>query len=278
MTGVLRRLVRNPAGLLGLIITCAVFAMFLASFVWVPYGPQDVNPADSWARPSARHLLGADKLGRDVFSLLVLGSRVTVATSAGAVVIAVTLGLLIAGVIAFAPRWCASLTERLTDVAIAFPTLIIALILATAFSGSALGSIVAIGLSSATSVTRTILPELRRAAASDHVLLATAAGARPGWLLTRHIVPALTPTLLVRATQVMGVAALAEAGLSYLGLGTAPPTPSWGRMLSAFQTQVYERPGALAVPAIAIVLVILGFNLLGDGLRDVLDPRSEHSR
>ena len=267
------RLTRNPAGLVGLIVTCALVAIAVISLAWTPADPLAVNPTESWAGPSAQFPLGADSLGRDIASQMMVGSRITLLAAVGSTAVAVFIGLGLAALIAFAPRLMATLVERVVDIWVAFPTLILALILATAFRGSTLSAVLAIGLGSATAVTRTILPELRRAMGSDHVLLAVAAGARAPWLLGRHILPAVTPTLIVRTTQIMGVAALAEAGLSYLGLGTPPPTPSWGRTLSSYQDQIYTRPEVLAVPAIAIVLVILGFNLLGDGLRDVLDVR-----
>lgn len=269
----LTRLARNPAGLFGLIVSAALLLIASLSLIWTPADPLQVHPASSWAPPSAEYPLGADSLGRDIASQMMVGSQITLLAAIGATAVAVLVGLTLAALIAFAPRWLATLIERVVDIWVAFPTLIIALILVTAFRGSTLAAVVAIGLGSATAVTRTILPELRRAMSSDHVLLAVAAGARADWLLARHILPAVTPTLIVRTTQIMGVAALAEAGLSYLGLGTPPPTPSWGRMLASYQQQIYTRPEVLAVPAIAIVLAILGFNLLGDGLRDVLDVR-----
>lgn len=272
MMGTFLKLVKNPSGAVGLALLGIVAVFFLVSLVWTPYGVSEMTGA-SWEGPSSSHLLGTDKLGRDILTHLLVGSQVTVLTCVAASLIALLLGLILAGIIEFAPRIIALVTERMTDVLVAFPTLIIALILVTATGGSIWSSILAIGIGSATTVTRTILPELRRAASSDYVLLAKAAGAGPWWLLTRHIFPSVTPTLLVRTTQIMGIAALAEAGLSYLGLGAPLPTPTWGRMLSSYQEVIYTHPAILAIPSLAIVITILGFNLLGDGLRDVLDPR-----
>ncbi|WP_124039705.1 ABC transporter permease [Neoactinobaculum massilliense] len=271
----LRNLLRNPSGAIGVVLTGLLLLAFLLSFLWTPYGVEDVDPAASWAPPSTQHLLGADNLGRDVFSMMLVGSRVTLEISVGAALIALVLGLLLASAIVYTRRPWSVLFERLTDVGVAFPILIVALIIVTAFGGSTASSMVAIGLGSTPSMARVVLPELRRATKADYVLLAAASGASRPWILWRHIFPDLTPTLIVAVTQIMGTAALAEAGLSYLGLGTPPPTPSWGRMLSAFQQYIYTRPQVIFVPGLAIVAVIIGFNLLGDGLRDVLDPRSK---
>lgn len=272
------RLWKNPAGAIGLTIIILLLCTCALSFIWVPYGAEQVDSGASWAPPSSRHWLGADQLGRDVFSRMVLGSRVTVYISVGAALIALGLGVLLAALIVYTKPPISTVVERLTDVWIAFPTLIVALIIVTAFGRSTMSSLVAIGLGSIPVVARTVLPELRRARNADYTLLAVAAGARLPWILHHHIVPTITPTLIVRVTQIMGVAVLAEAGLSYLGLGTRPPTPSWGKMLSDFQNHIYTHPTAVLIPGLAITVVIIGFNLLGDALRDALDPRMDRSR
>lgn len=265
-------LFKNPAGAIGSVLVGLLAAVFLLSFLWIPYSVEDVNAALSWAPPSSDHWFGADRLGRDIFSMMIVGSRVTVYISMGASAIAVVGGVFVATVVAYSNRPWSTYVERATDMWVAFPTLIIALIVVTAFGGSTASSTIAIGLGSIPVVARTVLPEFRRARSADYTLLAIANGASLPRLLRWHIIPSILPTLIVRATQIMGMAALAEAGLSYLGLGTPLPTPSWGRMLADFQSQIYTHPGAIFVPAIAISVVIVGFNLLGDGLRDVLDP------
>lgn len=272
------RLWKNPAGAIGLTIIILLLCTCALSFIWVPYGAEQVDSGASWAPPSSRHWLGADQLGRDIFSRMVLGSRVTVYISVGAALIALVMGVLLAALIVYTKPPISTVVERLTDVWIAFPTLIVALIIVTAFGRSTMSSLVAIGLGSIPVVARTVLPELRRARNADYTLLAVAAGARLPWILHHHIVPTITPTLIVRVTQIMGVAVLAEAGLSYLGLGTRPPTPSWGKMLSDFQNHIYTHPTTVLIPGLAITAVIIGFNLLGDGLRDALDPRMDRSR
>lgn len=272
---VLRKLLRNPIGLLGLFMVGLVVATVLVSLVWTPYDPLGQNVPERWAPWSLDHLFGTDALGRDTFSRIMAGSRVSVLTALLAVALATVLGVAIGGLLVFLPRGISSALERLVDLAVAFPTLILAVIIATFAQGSTWGMVLAIGLGSTSTITRTILPELRRSTRTDHVMLARTSGAGPLWLLRRHIMPEVVSTLLVRATQLLGVAVMAEAGLSYLGLGTPPPAPSWGRMLAEHQSQIYSRPEVLAVPALVIVWTTLGFNLLGDALRDALDSRSE---
>ncbi|OMQ14612.1 hypothetical protein A7K94_0215365 [Modestobacter sp. VKM Ac-2676] len=270
----MRGLLRHPTGMVGAVLVAVVVLTAAVSLVWTPRDPLAVDPADSWAGPSAQHWIGADALGRDLFSQLVRGAQVTVLASVGAAVIALVVGLAFAAGIAFGSPVVSGLVQRGVDLLIAFPTLVIAIILVTSFQASTLMAVLAIGLGMSVAVTRTVLPELQRALASDFVLLARAAGARAWWIGTRHVLPSISASLLVRLTQLMGVAALAEAGLSYLGFGTPPPTPSWGRTLADLQSQVMTQPEVLLFPALAIVVVVLGFNLLGDGLRDVLDPRA----
>ena len=271
-------LLRNPSGVIGVSLVALLLTLCAASFL-ISFDPvDDVDPTRTWASPSAEHWLGTDRLGRDIFHMIVLGSRVTVGIAFGAAAVALVGGTALAALIVALRSPISDLLERITDIWVAFPTLIIALIVVTAFGGSTASSLIAIGVGSIPIVARTLIPELRRASRADYTLLAIASGARLPRLIWFHILPAVVPTLIVRITQLMGLAALAEAGLSYLGLGTPLPMPSWGRMLAEFQQHLYSHPGAVWVPATAITLAILGFNLLGDGLRDVLDPRWEGFR
>ena len=270
-----RRLVRRPMGLISLALVALMILVALVSLIWTPYDPFAVNPAESWAPFSAKHPLGADSLGRDILSRLMTGSQITLLTAFCSVAFATVFGLLLGGLIVFAPRPIAVLLERMVDLMVAFPTLLIAMIIATATKGATWGLIVAIGIGSISTITRTILPELRRSIRSDHVTLARTSGAGPWWLLRAHIFPDVAATLLIRMTQLLGVATLAEAGLSYLGLGAPPPEPSWGRMLADHQNQIYSRPEVLVAPAVVIVIAILAFNLLGDALRDAMDARED---
>lgn len=272
------RLLHNPNGLIGLLLVGLVAASALLSLVWTPHDPLAVDAANGWAAPSAAHLFGTDALGRDLFSSTLVGAQVTLASALVATLIAGVLGVLLAVLIELVPPVASAFLQRWIDVMVAFPTLVLAIILVTSFGASTWVAAVAIGLGAAVVVARTLAPELRAALGSDYVLLATAAGASRARVVLRHVLPNAGSTLIVRLTQVLAGSALAEAGLSYLGFGTPAPTPSWGRTLADLQSQVMLRPEVLIVPSLCIVIVVLGFNLLGDGLRDTLDPKTRRSR
>lgn len=270
----IRSLLRTPHGLIGLASVAFLVGSAGLSLVWTPFDPLAVDAANGWAPFSAAHPLGTDALGRDQLSALLVGARVTLTATLVGTIIAALLGIAIAFVLAVTPVRVAAVLQRFVDIAVAFPTLIVAIILVTGFGASTLVAACSIGLAASVVVARTVAPEIRSALASDFVLLAEAAGAGVSRILLRHVLPTIAPTLLVRVTQIMAAAALAEAGLSYLGFGTPPPTPSWGRSLADLQAQIMLRPEYLLAPAISIVVVVLGFNLLGDALRDGLDPHT----
>ncbi|WP_119696743.1 ABC transporter permease [Microbacterium halotolerans] len=273
-----RALFRSPTGLIGLTSLTLLVLTAVVSWVWTPHDPLAVDPAAGWLPFSPDHPLGTDSLGRDQLSSVLVGARVTLVATLLATGIAAFLGIIIAIVLSIVPPTLSAFLQRLVDVSIAFPTLIVAIILVTGFGASTLIASISIGLSASVIIARTVLPELRRAQKSDFVLLARAAGAGRARILRVHVLPAIAPTFIVRTSQVMASAALAEAGLSYLGFGTPPPTPSWGRSLADLQSQILTRPEYLIAPALAIVIVVVGLNLLGDALRDGLLPRAHRTR
>ncbi len=268
------RYLRHPTGVAGLVLVAVLVLSALLSLVWTPYDPLAVHPLDGWLPPSPAHLLGTDSLGRDTLSILLAGARVTLLATVVAAIIATVVGVLMAALIAVVPGPVSAVLRRFVDMLVAFPTLVLAIVLVTGFGASTWIAGVAIGLSSSVVVARTVLPELELVLASDYVLLGIAAGAGTPGLLRRHVIPNVSPTVVVRVTQIMSVAALAEAGLSYLGFGTPAPTPSWGRTLAELQSQIILRPDVLIAPSLAIMAAALGFALCGDALRDALDPRA----
>lgn len=257
-----------------------VFALAaLLSFLWTPY---DVTALDIAARlqpPSAAHWFGTDHFGRDVFSMIMVGARVSIAVAILAVGIGMILGVPLG--LAAAARRGSLLDEAImrgNDLVFAFPALLIAIMITAVFGPSATNAIIAIGIFNVP-----VFARLTRGAAlslwtRDFVLAARVAGKGPARISLEHILPNVTNLLIVQGTIQFSLGILAEAGLSYVGLGAQPPTPSWGRMLAESQTMISFAPWLALFPGFAIVLTVLGLNLMGDGLRDLIDPRTRRAR
>ena len=264
---------------------CAVFALAaLISFVLVPY---DIAVLDIPARlqpPGLAHLLGTDHFGRDILSMIVVGARISIAVAFIAVAIGVLAGIplgLLAAMVesgsAGGARGGLILGEailRLNDLIFAFPAILLALMLTAVLGAGAFNAIIAIGIFNIP-----VFARLSRAAALaqwklDYVLAAQAAGKGRARISIEHILPNILNLVIVQATIQFSLGILAEAALSYIGIGVQPPTPSWGRMLADGQTLFYEAPHIVLFPGLAIVGAVLGLNLMGDGIRDFLDPRA----
>lgn len=248
--------------------------MALLSLVWTPYEVTGVAIAERLQAPSLAHPLGTDHLGRDLLSMIMVGARTSLAVALVAVGVGMGLGVPLGfAAAARAGGWLDDAIMRAGDLVFAFPSLVIAIMITAAFGPSALNAILAIGIFNVpvfARVTRgAALPLLGR----DFVLAARVAGKGAARVSVEHVLPLLSTVLIVQGTIQFSLGILAEAGLSYVGLGAQPPTPSWGRMLADAQTLVALAPHVAVVPGLAIVLAVLGLNLLGDGLRDRLDPR-----
>jgi peptide/nickel transport system permease protein len=251
----------------------------LVSFFWTPY---DVIQLDIPARlrpPTAAHWLGTDHFGRDVLSMLMVGARVSIAVALVAVGIGLGLGVPL-GLAAAARQgsWLDEIIMRGNDLVFAFPSLLIAIMITAVFGPSALNAIIAIGIFNIP-----VFARLARGAAlslwtRDFILAARVSGKGAARISLEHILPNLANLLIVQGTIQFSLGILAEAGLSYVGLGAQPPTPSWGRMLAEAQTMIALAPWLALFPGLAIVLTVLGLNLMGDGLRDLLDPRLRQLR
>ncbi|WP_081863755.1 ABC transporter permease [Mycetocola saprophilus] len=268
----LRKLFRHPAGLFGAIVVAVLVLSALVSLVWTPHDPVFTDSARRWLAPTWAYPFGTDNSGRDIFSLIVAGSRVTVLVAVGSALGAGILGLLLASLGALTRRWVREGVAVLIDVLIAFPTLLIAMLLAAAWGGSLLVVIVAVSIGFGVNIARVTRPEIRAVLAADYVLAARASGIGSLGILRRHVIPNILPVLIVQLSWGMAIAILAEAGLSYLGYGAPADTPSWGRLLSELQTYIGIQPLSVLWPGAVITITVLGFNLLGDGLRDVTDP------
>jgi peptide/nickel transport system permease protein len=272
---VLRRLRRRPMAVAGLTIaTLFVLAALFAPLI-APYDPADTNFSAVLQAPSAAHIMGTDDLGRDTFSRVVYGARASleagVLATLLALVVAVPLGL-VAG---YYRGWWDPVISRVTDVVLAFPFVIIAVGMAAIFGPSLRNVVIAAGVTAIPWIVRVTRGEALALREQEFVRAAVANGARDWTILSRHLVPNMAGTLLVQATVWIPQIIILEAVLSFLGLGVQPPTPSWGSMLSAAQPFISLDAWLAIWPGLAIFLATLSFNLLGDGLRDILDPRTQ---
>jgi len=270
-----RRFLRRPAAVGSLVVVvgfvlAAIFARWVA-----PYPPEETDFDALLAGPSREHLLGTDDLGRDTLSRVIWGARASIQAGFFATMLAMALAVPIGLVAGYYRGRIDSVIARVTDVLLAFPFLILAVGLAAILGPSLLNATLALGIAAVPPLVRIARGEALALREEDYIRAAVANGANDAVILGRHILPNMTSTLLVQATLTIPAAIIGEAVLSFLGLGVQPPTPSWGVMLNAAQPYLNEEPWLAVYPGLAIVITALAFNLLGDGLRDVLDPKTE---
>jgi len=235
--------------------------------------PEATNPAQGLLGPTAAHPFGTDELGRDVLSRLLHGSRVTLLVGVAAMLAALLIGVIVGAVAGFNGGWLDALLMRFTDGMLAVPAFFFILVVITVL-GTGIGTLVfVIGALSWMPVARVVYGETLRWKTAEFVVAAVSLGVPAQRLLVRHILPQAIPSLVVSATLGVAFAILTESALSYLGLGVQPPLPSWGNMLQRAQQYVFTAPALALYPGLAITVVVLAFNFLGDGLRDALDPR-----
>jgi peptide/nickel transport system permease protein len=270
----LRRLIRHRTAMVGLAIVVAFLAIAVFAPLVAPYDPTRTSWTAIRRAPSALHWFGTDENGRDVLSRVIWGARASLLAGVVSVAIAMAAGVPVGMLAGFRGGWIDALISRFTDAMLACPFLILAIALA-AFLGPALeNAMIAIGISATPIFIRLARGATMAAKVEDYVEAARAIG-NPRWrVAVRHILPNIVPPLLVQATLTIATAIIAEASLSFLGLGQQPPAPSWGSMLNTAQRFMEQAPWMAIFPGLSIVLVVLGFNLLGDGLRDAFDPRS----
>ena len=272
------RALRHPSFVLGAILSLALLTAALLSLVWTPWSPYDMDLANKLQPPSAAHWLGTDVYGRDIVSLLLVGARSSILVGVVAVGIGVTIGTLL-GLLAAARRgWVEETIMRLSDFTLAFPAILSAIMLTAVYGAGMVNAMVAIGIYNIPTFTRLARGAAKSVWGREYILAARACGKGPWAITWQHVLPNISAVLIVQVTIRFAIAILAEAALSYLGLGTQPPQPSWGRMLAEAQTMLYQAPLLAVFPGIAIALAVLGLNLLGDGLRDLLDPRFSRTR
>ncbi|ASQ99887.1 peptide ABC transporter permease [Streptomyces sp. 11-1-2] len=264
--------------LVGALIVVVVLGMALLSFVWTPHDPTLVNPAARLETPSSEYWFGTDKFGRDVFSQIMMGSRTTLFVGFVAVGVAALVGVPLGIVAGMAPGWFGELLMRGNDLILAFPALLLTIMFSAVYGAGTLVAMIAIGIASIPHFARLIRGGTLQVMRTEYVIAARAAGRGPFAIALRHVLPNVSGLVIVQASVGFAIAVLAEAALSFLGFGTPPPTPSWGRMLQESQEMLSIAPRLAVFPGIAIAVAVLGFNLLGDGLRDRFDPKMEDRR
>ncbi|WP_144795524.1 ABC transporter permease [Microbacterium paludicola] len=272
----LHRLWGGATGRFGLIAVAAIALIALVALVWTPFNPLSTNVRDRWAAPGWPHLLGTDGTGRDILSLIMAGARTTVFVSVGAGIVATLVGIALAALGALTFRWMRETVAVLVDILIAFPVLIIAMMISSVWGGSLWVVVWSVGIGFGVNIARVTRPELRRVQQSDFVLAGRAAGLTPAQNLLRHLLPNVAPVFIVQLSWSMAVAVLAEAGLSYLGFGASVTEPSWGLLLSDLQRYIGIHPLSVIWPGLAITITVLALNLLGDALREATDPTLQH--
>ncbi len=259
---------------IGAVLSALVLGLAVLSFVWTPFDTLQLDVANKLKAPNATHILGTDHFGRDILSMVMMGARTSLAVALVAVGIGMGLGIPL-GLWAAATQgsWLDEIIMRGNDLIFAFPSLVIAILITAVFGASAVNAIIAIGIFNIP-----VFARLSRGAAlslwrRDFILAARVAGKGRARISAEHILPNIANLMIVQGTIQFSLGILAEAALSYIGLGAQPPTASWGRMLADAQTLVSIAPHTALVPGLTIVITVLGLNLLGDGLRDWLDPR-----
>jgi peptide/nickel transport system permease protein len=264
---------RNRLALVGLVLV-VVLAVSAALAPWLaPYDPARQTLIEKRAKPGAKYMLGADEFGRDILSRVIYGARVALLVGVLSALIAVVGGLLLGTVAGFAGGWLDAVMMRGIEILLAFPYLLLALAIVAALGTGALNTTIAVGIWGVPAVTRIVRGSVLALRETEYVGAARALGAPVTALLRRHILPNILPSLIVYATLFMANAILLEAALSFLGLGVQPPTASWGLMVSTGRDVLLVAPHVATVPGLAIMVAVLAFNLVGDGLRDALDPR-----
>jgi peptide/nickel transport system permease protein len=268
-----RGLLSSPSAITGLILIVLVVAAAIFAPLVAPFDPIKYNPVDRLQGPSFNHLLGTDLYGRDTLSRVIFGARVSLSVSAIAVLISLCIGGGLGVISGFRLGWFDTLVMRLTDVLLAFPAILLAIALLAFLGGGFWNLTLAIAIVYSAPFARVSRAAVLRVREDAFVEASRALGASNPRVLWRHILPNAFAPMLIEVTLRLAYAILSEASLSYLGLGTPPPAPAWGQMISDGRRTLELAPWASIGPGLAIMMTVLGFNLLGDGLRDILDPR-----
>lgn len=269
----LSRVVKSKTSLIGLIIISLLIIIAAFAPQIATHSPTDQNIIDRYQAPSSEHWLGTDELGRDIFSRLVHGSRITIQIGVITVGISMIVGVFLGAVAGYFGRWVDQIIMRLIDIMMAFPSILLAIALVAVLGKSLTNAMIAVGIVGVPHFARIVRSTVLSVKETEYIEASRVIGAKNGRILFSHVLPNCLAPIIVQATLTIGTAILDAAGLSFLGLGAQPPLPEWGAMLSDGRSALQTAPWVVMFPGFAILLVVLGFNLLGDGLRDALDPR-----
>lgn len=267
------RIIKSKTSLVGFCIIVILIITAILAPVIATHSPTDQSIIDRYQSPSAAHWLGTDELGRDIFSRIIYGTRISIQIGLITVGISMTIGVLLGGIAGYFGRWADQLIMRLIDILMAFPSILMAIALVAVLGPSLQNAMIAVGIVGIPQFARIVRSAVLSVKETEYIEAARAIGAKHKRILMQHVLPNCLAPIIVQATLGVGTAILDAAGLSFLGLGAQPPTPEWGAMLSDGRSALQTAPWVVAFPGIAIFLVVLGFNLFGDGLRDALDPR-----
>jgi peptide/nickel transport system permease protein len=269
-----RKLRRHPVGLAAFTVLILLYLAVLVGPLFYPLSPEATDPLNVLAPPSAAHPLGTDELGRDIASRLLSGGRISLSVGLLAMIVGLTLGLLVGGTAGYFRGRVEGVLMRLVDVFMAIPSFFLLLVIVTVFGSHPLTIIVTVGLGFWAQMARIVFAEFTSYRGRDFIEAMHALGASHLRIMVRHILPQVVPQAIVLATLGVGWAILSEAALSYIGLGIQPPLASWGNMLQNAQAYLYVNPMLAIYPGLCIAVAVLAFNLSGNALRDILDPRA----
>ena len=274
----LKKLLGQTSGLVGLVLVAIVLVAALFAPLVAPYDPYAINMDEALQKPSTAHPLGTDVFGRDVMSRLIYGARISMAVSLASRVVALVLGALLGLFAGYVGGRLDTLIMRLADVTLAYPALLLLIAVVAAVGPSLAALIIALGVVGWAGVARIVRAQVLSLKEREFVLAIRSLGGKPGWIMLRHLLPNCFSQLIIIFSMGLGMGIMAESSMSFLGLGAQPPLPSWGSMISSGLDYLRVAPWLSLAPGIGITLAVLGFNLLGDAFRDVLDPRLSMGR
>ena len=274
----LRRMWRSKLAMIGLVLVGFIIAFSLLLPLLLPFDPVQMNVRNALQPPGGAHLLGTDHFGRDLLTRLAYGGIISLQVGFAVTILSVVIGVGLGALSGFVGGVADTVIMRLMDALMAFPGLLLAIALVAVFGGTMGAIVLALTIVGVPRFARVVRATVMQRKEADYVLAAVALGKRPWKILVQDILPNCSGPIIVQATLKFPGAILGEAGLSFLGLGLPPPAPSWGRMLQESRAFMEVAPSAAILSGLAIFITVLGFNLLGDGIRDILDPRAKHAR